>query len=43
MKKLSLIFAGLFMILSAGMVHAADSGSAEGEDYIPWTWDDVED
>lgn len=47
MKKFTALFVALFLGLSAGLVHAADandgSKSAETGNYIPWTWDDVED
>lgn len=43
MKRLSLIVAGLLIALSAGLVQAADSGSADDDKYIPWTWDDIKD
>ena len=46
MKKFSVIIAGLFLTLSAGLVHATDSDNTENDksdNYIPWTWDDIKD
>jgi hypothetical protein len=43
MKKFAVIFASLFLTLSAGIAQAADSGNAENDKYIPWTWDDIKD
>ncbi len=42
MKKLSFVFAGLILALSAGLVQA-DDASSEKQEYIPWTWDDISD
>lgn len=46
MKKLSVLFVTLFLGLSAGVVNAAEDGAEkkmESGNYIPWTWDDVQD
>lgn len=43
MKKFLYILAGLMFALSASLVQADDSASEEKPEYIPWTWDDIND
>jgi hypothetical protein len=44
MKKLSYVLAGLVFALSAGLVQAESSSTPqEKQEYIPWTWDDIDD
>ncbi|MGM0595124.1 MAG: hypothetical protein ACQETD_11370 [Pseudomonadota bacterium] len=55
MKKFAAIFLSLLFTLSVGAVHAAESDKSADEqsanwhwdsvtdNYIPWTWDDIED